>query len=490
MILHLLLAIIFCGCMVGPNYQRPPVSSPPSWRFEAKEAREIANAAWWEQFGDPVLNELIQVALRENKDVKIAAARVEEFTGLYGTTRAGLFPQVGAGASAGRSRMTERGPVPLPSSIQNPADSYQAFGNASWELDLWGKLRRATEAARADLLNTEEAGRAVILTLVTSVASAYVNLRDLDRQLEIAVQTAQSREDSYQLFQLRFRGGVISDLELNQIKSEYEQALSTIPLLEKIIAQQENALSVLLGRNPGAIPRGKKIEEFTLPAVPAGLPSELLANRPDIRQAEQALIAANARIGVARAQYFPTISLTGFFGYASTDLSNLFTGPASVWSFAAPMTAPIFTGGALRGRVQSAEAVQHQALLRYQQSIQTAFREVEDALIDQERSREQLAIQARRIESLRSYARIARLRFDNGYTIYIEVLDAERSLFTAELAQAQTMGALFQTLVSLYKSMGGGWVVEAERRTADSQRSSHAPTGLPETAGGEGKSKK
>ena len=466
-----LLTLICCGCMVGPNYQRPPVSSPHSWRFEERQAQEIANTAWWEQFGDPVLNDLIQIGLRENKDVKIAAARVEEFTGRYGIARAPLFPQVGASASAGKSRVTERTPTAFPSDGLNPAENYQVSVNVNWEIDLWGKLRRSTEAARADLLSTEEARRAVVLTLVTSLASAYVNLRDLDRQLEIAKGTAKSRADSYRLFQLRFQGGVISELELNQIKSEYEQALSTIPLLEKVIVQQENALSVLLGRNPGPIPRGKKIEELTLPAVPAALPSDLLNNRPDIRQAEQALIAANARIGVARAQYFPTISLTGLFGYASTDLSNLFAGPANMWNFAAPVTAPIFTGGVIRGQIKSAEAVQQQALWRYQQNIQVAFREVEDALIDQGRSREQLAIQSRQIESLRNYARLARLRFDNGYTSYLEVLDAERGLYTVELSQAQTMGILFQALVNLYKAMGGGWIVNADRMAGEETNS-------------------
>ena len=247
------------------------------------------------------------------------------------------------------------------------------------------------------------------------------------------------------------------------LKSDNQQALQTIPFIEKTIAQQENALSVLLGRNPGPIPRGKMIDGLVLPAVPAGLPSDLLASRPDIRQAEQELIAANARIGVARSQYFPTISLTALFGTASTDLTGLFSGPAKIWSFVAPLTAPIFTGGAIRGQVRSAEAVRQQSLLRYQRSIQAAFRDVEDALIDQKRTREQLEIQARQVESLRDYARFARLRFDNGYTSYIEVLDAERSLFGAELSHAQTKGALFQALVNLYKAMGGGWVVEADR---------------------------
>jgi multidrug efflux system outer membrane protein len=459
----LITAALF-GCAVGPNYKRPSVEIPPSWRFEEKEAREVANTAWWEQFEDRVLNELIQTALKENKDVKIAAARVEEFMGDYITTRAALFPQVGAGASASRSRITEKGTVPL-TGVENPADSYQVFLNASWEIDLWGKLRRATEAARADLLSKEEGRRVIILTLVTSVANAYVKLRDLDKQLEIAKRTAESREESYNLFKLELRIGVISETELYQAKSEYEQALVTIPLLEKTIAQQENALSVLLGRNPGPIPRGKTIDEFVLPAVPAGLPSDLLANRPDILQAEQVLIAANARIGVAKSLYFPSISLTGMFGSASMDLSNLFSGPAKVWSFAAPLTAPIFTGGAIRGQVRSAKAVQQQALLGYQQSIQTGFREVEDALVDQRKSREQLEVQAQRVESLRNYVSLARLRFDNGSQSYLEVLDAERSLFAAELAWAQTKGVLFQSLVNVYKAMGGGWVSVADHLT-------------------------
>ena len=458
------LFFILLGCTVGPNYRRPTVETPPSWRFEEKEARSAVNIAWWEQFGDPVLNGLIQDALRENKEVRIAAARVEEFMGRYGATRAALFPQLTAGASAGRSRVSDRTAAPT-TGMQNPADNYLAFLNANWEIDLWGKLRRATEAGRANVLATQEARRAVVLTLVASVANAYVNLRELETEVEIARRTMKSREESYRLFQLRFDGGVISEVELYQVKSEYEQALATVPLLEKLIAQQENALNVLLGRNPGPIPAGRAMNELLLPGVPVGLPSDLLANRPDIRRAEQDLIAANARIGVARAYYFPSISLTALFGYASTDLSNLFSGPARTWSWAAPLTAPIFTAGAIRGQVEAAEAVNREFLIQYEQSIQAAFREVEDALIDQRRSRERLEVQTRQVDTLRNYARMARLRFETGHTSYLEVLDAERSLFNAELAQAQTKGALFQALVNLYKAMGGGWVVDAEQKT-------------------------
>jgi multidrug efflux system outer membrane protein len=464
-ILYLVVVMLLAGCAIGPDYKRPEVSSPTEWRFGEKEAKDVANTAWWHQFNDPVLNELINIALKENKDVKIAAARVEQFIGRYGTTRAALFPQVGAGGVAGRSRATEMGPSPITSAVANPADNYQAFLNGSWEIDLWGKLRRSNEAARANLLATEEGRRAVIMTLVTSVSAAYVNLRDLDKQLQIAKQTTKSREDSYNLFSLRFKGGIISELELNQVKSEYEQALATIPQLEKAIAQQENAISVLLGRNPGAIPRGKTLDELTLPFVPEGLPSDLLERRPDIRLAEQNLIAANAQIGVARALYFPTISLTGLFGWSSKDLSELFTGPAKAWSYAGNITVPIFTAGAIAGQVKAAEAFREQALITYQQSIQAAFRDVDDSLVDQKRTREQLDALKRQVDSLREYARIARLRYENGYTSYIEVLDAERSLFNAELQYVQTQGVLFQALVNLYKAMGGGWVVEADMKT-------------------------
>lgn len=470
-----LLALTMVGCMVGPDYRRPAVETPQSWRFAGNEARNLVNTLWWEQFNDPVLSELIDIALRENKDLLIATARVEEFRGRYAVARAYLFPQIVAGASAGRSRRTEHGQVPLPATVTNPADIYNASFSASWEIDFWGKFRRASESARANLLSTEEGKRSVILSLVTSVAGAYVNLRDLDRQLEIAQRTAKTREESYKIFKLRFQGGLISELELSQVKSQFEQALATIPVIEKAIAQQEDALSVLLGRNPGPVRRGKTIDDLMLPAVPAGLPSDLLESRPDIRQAEQDLISANAQIGVARAQYFPSISLTGLFGWESTKLSNLFSGPANTWSWAVPIAQPIFTGGAIAGQVKTAEAFREESLFRYQKAIQNAFRDVEDALVDQKRTREQLNAQARQLEALRTYARTALLRYDNGYTSYIEVLDAEQSLFSAELNYVQTQGGLFQALINLYKAMGGGWVVAAEKMSSPADEGGGIP---------------
>jgi multidrug efflux system outer membrane protein len=475
-IVILLVLAAASGCMVGPNYKRPAVEAPQTWRFEDAEARGAANTAWWQQFNDPVLDELIRTALRENKDVKIAAARVQQFLGQYGTTRAAFFPQVGAAGSVGQQRASElSGPTPLEGTGVDPTYGVgELYLNASWEIDLWGKVRRGSEAAQANLLASEENRRAVLMTLVSTVANSYVNLRSLDKQLDISRQTAVSREKSYQIFKLRFEGGVASQLELTQMKSEYEEALARIPVYEKSVAQQENALSVLLGHNPGAIRRGKSIDELVFPAVPAGLPSDLLANRPDIRGAEQDLVAANANIGVAKSKYFPSISLTGFLGVASADLATLFTAPAQMWGFAAPVTVPIFTAGAISGQVKATEAYREQLLLRYQQSIQNAFREVDDALVDQKWSREQLAAQGRQVEALLEYARIARLRFDEGYTSYLEVVDAERSLFNAQLSSAQTQGAIFQSLVNIYKAMGGGWVVAAEEIAAEAPQAAAA----------------
>ena len=461
-VLSLLIFFALVSCAVGPNYRRLPVETPSGWRFEDAQALDVVNSPWWRQFGDPVLDSLIETALKENKDVRIAAARVEEFAGRYAYIRSGQFPQVGAAASYERTKETINQNPPWPSTAKNPSDTFQALLTASWEIDIWGKLRRATESARANLLSTEEGRRGVILTVVTAVAIAYTDLLDLDKQLDVAGRTVKSREDTLRLFKLRHQRGYVSNLELSQAESEYNSALATVPLLRKLIGQQENALSILLGRNPAPIPRGKPLDFLTLPAVPAGLPSQLLERRPDIRQAEQDLIAANAQIGVAKAQYFPTISLTGLFGVQSDDLSRLFTGPSRTWTYALPATAPIFTAGGIAGTVKAAEAVQKETLIRYEQVIQQAFREVEDGLIDQAETREQLRTQREQVKSLQNYARLATVRYNNGYTSYLEVLDSERSLFNAELAYAQTQATLFRALVDLYKSMGGGWVAQAE----------------------------
>ena len=485
--------LLMAGCAIGPDYRKPDVSSPPAWQVDTKQAQDTANTAWWEQFNDPALSDLIATALRQNYDLRIATARVEEYYGRYGATRADLFPQVGYGASAGRTQVSEKSVLAGTPGAGTPHNIYQAQFNASWEIDLWGKVRRATEASRADLMAAEDFRSGVILSLVTSVATAYVDLRSLDRQLEIARQTVKSREESVKLFEIRFKGGNISEMELSQVRSEYYVALAAIPDLEKRIRQQENLINLLLGRNPGPVRRGKAfekgeaVEAIALPAVPAGLPSDLLARRPDIRQAEQQLIAANARIGVAKAQYFPSISLTGLFGTASTDLGDLFTGPANAWNFAGALAGPIFTAGKIKGNVQAATAVQQQSLFFYEKAIQNAFREFEDALIDQDRTRVQLDAQAKQVEVLATYARLARLRYENGYTSYIEVLDAERSLFNSQLTYTQTQSALLRSLVNLYKASGGGWVVEADKQSRPVAMASQPTVTQPAASGGQKK---
>ncbi|MGJ7515027.1 efflux transporter outer membrane subunit [Pseudomonas baetica] len=464
--LPLLLCLGLVGCMVGPDYQPPQIDTPAAYRYADKEAKDLSNTLWWEQFQDPVLNELIHIALQENKDIKIAAARVEQFQGRYGETRSLLFPQVGLSTQAGRSRSPrDNGPVPLDSSVDPVFNNYQALLNVTWELDIWGRLRRLNESARADLLASEEGRRSVLLSLVSSVASSYVTLRDLDRELEIARTTAKVRGDSYEIFKLRYGAGTISEMELAQNQSEYERTLAAVAQFEPLVAQQENALAVLLGRNPGPIIRGRDLGELVLPTVPAGLPSDLLERRPDLRQAELNLISANALIGAAKAQYFPTISLTGVLGSVSNQLSDLFTGPAATWSYGVAGSMPIFTAGGIAGQVQQAEAFQQQTLLIYQQAIQSAFRDVEDALIASSKSRDQMLYQGRQVEALSTYARFARLRYDNGYTDYIEVLDAERSLFDAELNYTRTRALVFTSMINLYKATGGGWVSKADELT-------------------------
>ena len=450
------------GCTVGPDYVKPELDTPEDWRFRIEDATGTVNTQWWEQFNDPVLDALINEALVNNKDVRIAAARVEEFAARVDITRAGFYPQIGYDGSAGRNSTSLDAAAGLPAGTSRINDSYLAALNVGWELDVWGRIRRSTEAARAQLLAAEEGRRTVILTLVSAVASSYTNLLSLDRQLEIAIHTLETRGKSVELFETKFEGGVVSALEVAQIRSEYEQAAVRIPSLERQIALQENALSVLLGHNPGDIPRGKAIDELVLPKVPEGMPSELLARRPDIQRAEQDLIAANAQIGVARSQYFPTISLSGLFGYASTELSDLLQGSSEIWGIGADALGPIFTGGSISARVRATEAVQRQALVGYAQTVQTAFREVDDALISSVKFREELEAQGRRVSALQDYAHYAQVRYDEGQVSFIEVLDSERRLFDAELLHAQSKNDVYASLIGIYKAMGGGWIQEAE----------------------------
>lgn len=468
----LALAAVLAACAVGPDYQRPELQLPERYGYATAEGRDTVTPQWWSQFGDPVLDALIAEGLANNRDLRIAAARVDQFAGVLGSTRAQLFPQVGAELAGSRTRASERGATGFPPG--NPYNAVQADLFASWEIDLFGRLRRQTEAAQADLLASEEGRRSTVLSLVAAIANGYVNLRALDRQLEISRATLRSRTDALDLFTTRFKGGVISQVELEQARSEYATALGAVPEYERQVAQQENALSVLVGRNPGPIARGKTIDTLVAPAVPAGLPSEVLERRPDVRAAEQQLVAANARIGAAKALYFPSISLTGLYGGASTSLNGLFDSAGRVWNIGAAISGPIFTGGAIAGQVKSAEAVQQQALFGYQKAVQTAFQETEDALVGQVKLRERADAQGQQAQALRSYAQLSRSRYEGGYSSYLEVLDAERSLFNAELQYTQAQANVLAQLIGLYKALGGGWV-EAAVATADAASTAQKP---------------
>jgi multidrug efflux system outer membrane protein len=452
------------GCTLGPNYTRPTIETPATYRF-AKDVMPTSASvgtladvpAWWRSFGDTELDALVQEALVANHDLRIATARVDEFAALVAATRAQGLPQVGYGVSAGRQRLSSA-LTSLPPDVNPISESYSGLLSASWELDLWGRIRRENEAARANLFATEQARLGVALTLVSSVVSGYITLLDLDRQLEISQATLDGRKRNVEVFQLRLDGGAVSEFEMMQVTAEYETAAAAIPVLQQAIAQQENALSVLVGRNPGSIRRGKTLQSLIAPPVPAGLPSDLIARRPDILQAEQQLVAANALVGAARALYFPTLSLTGSGGTASSQLNDLFTGPAHTWSYTGQLLGPLFSGGAIDAANRQAKSRRDQALEAYQKTIQSAFRDVDDSLAAIQAKRTLIASLGRQVKALERAVELTRERYDNGYTDYLEVLDTERSLFSAELSLSSARGDGYRSLVDLYRALGGDWI--------------------------------
>ncbi len=452
------LAASFAGCTVGPDFVRPVTDAPTAWRIDYPKAAEVANTKWWQQFGDPVLDELVETALRENRDVRIAAARVDQFAGALVATRSQLYPQLGYGADAARARASRLGRPAIPEPADPYFTLYQATLGASWQLDLFGRVRRLTEAAQAQVYASEQAKRGVVLTLVTGVAASYIGLRALDRQLQIAQATANNFGATARLFDLRFKAGIVSKSEVMQISSQYQQALAAIPAFEQAIAAQENLISILLGRNPGPIARGNTIDQLLAPQIPADLPSALLQRRPDILQAEQNLVAANANVGATRALYYPSISITGALGTVSTAFASLLTGPATTWLIAGGLTGPIFTFGGIEGQVSSAEAANRQALLVYQQTVLGAFREANDALTGSQKTIELVAMQRLRVDALREFARLSKLKFDKGVAGYLEVLVAENELFAAEINSVNLQATRYNQLVNVYQAMGGGWV--------------------------------
>lgn len=452
------------GCVSDAAHVHQNLPVPREWRVASLERNGDADAPWWQQFDDAVLVQLVATALAENRDVRIAAARVEGVLGRFRTTRGAALPQLGITGSRARDRSSRTtGPQQLSPLVDPEFNQFQVQGTLSWEVDLFGRLRSATAAARYDLLASAYARRGVVLSLVSAVASQYVSLRNLDRQLEITRATLSAREEALRVFTARYQRGAISELEWNQSRAEFESVAAGIPALERAVAQQENALSVLLGRNPSNLPRGKPIGALRPPDVPAGLPSTLLTRRPDLLQAEAELAATQMRVTEARLAFFPDISITGAFGYASKALRGFFDRPSLAWSAASNLSAPLFRGGALQGQLLQAKAVREEAVLRYASAVQTAFRETEDALVAAVTLRQQLVFIAREIDALSRAATLARLRYDNGSTGYLDVLDAERNLFSARLNEAQIETDLLQSHIGLYRAMGGGWVIVADR---------------------------
>jgi multidrug efflux system outer membrane protein len=454
-----------CGCTVGPNYQRPKLATPGEFRAPAalppQQAASIADAKWFDIFKDQQLQALIRTALAQNYDLRDATARVEAARANLGITRSDQFPQFGASGGVELNRFSRDGATPIPPILL--ADQNRNFGEVSlnllsFEVDLWGKLRRATEAARANLLNAEENRKTVLTTLVSDVATAYLSMRELDYELEISNETLETRQESLNLVKSRQSGGVATRLDMRQAEQLVDTAAQTIPVLEQQIEQTENQIHLLLGEPPGKVPRGRILTEQNLPPdVPPGLTSTLLERRPDIRAAEQNLIAANADIGVAKAAYFPQLTLSGFLGGQSTQLTNLISGPTSAWSLVSQVAQPIFTAGRLKSNVRLTEAQREDALIQYEKTIQTAFMEVSNSLIAHQRTRESREKQEELVVALQDRTRLAYIRYRGGVDTQLDALDADRDLFSAELQLSQIRLGELLTVVQLYKALGGGW---------------------------------
>ncbi len=460
------LSFVLLSCTMGPDYERPKIDTGDRFRMTegAPDMPSLANLPWWELLRDEQLQQLIRIALAENKDLQRAVATVEEFQARALIAKSDYLPGLTA---SGNAPSFGRKTIFLFPGFANPFN-YYLQGTLSWELDIWGRIRRSNEAARADLLSKEENRRAVVLQLVSGVGEAYFNLLQFDTQLDIAKRTLQSWEESVRIAQARLKQGMTSRLDTDQFEAERANAAARAAELERQMVQAENQLSVLLGRRPQAIPRGKPLyEQLVPPAVPAGLPSGLLQRRPDLLQAEQQLVAATARIGMAKADRFPKISLTGLLGVASPQLSKLFTDPASYAVAGAGLAGPLLNGQVLGFQQEAAEAQAKQAVAQYEQTVLTAFREVDDALVAVRTARAQNEAQQAQVNALQSALRLAELRYKGGLANYLDVLVSRRNLFEAELAMTGSRRLHLVSVVQLYKALGGGWTPDMDRAKAD-----------------------
>jgi len=460
----ILITLFLTACAVGPAYHRPVVQIPDTFRgpepVAALEGDSLADLKWFEVFKDDRLQDLIRTALVQNYDLRTAVANVEAERAVLGVTQSNQYPNVVVGGDVRFTRLSRDGAFPLPATFvpsQNRNWGEAFLGLLSFEVDVWGRLRRATEAALANLLSAEENRKVVMTTLIADVAANYFTLRELDYELEISQRTLGTRRESLRLIQTRQGGGVATLLDLRQGEQLVYSASETIPALEQRIEQTENQITLLLARNPAGIVRGRGLTELELPDVPPGLPSSLLERRPDIRAAEENLIATNANIGVAKAAYFPQISLSGSIGGQSTQLASLFNGPHTAWSFVPQITQPVFTAGRIKSGVRLAQAQQQAALAQYEKAIETAFTEVSNALIARARLRESRIQQENLVTALGDRTRLAYVRYEGGVDTLLNALDADRDLFQAELTLSQIRLNELLSVVQLYKALGGGW---------------------------------
>ena len=445
--------LLLAACTLTPDYERPVLDVPQQYRQPAADGGSIANLDWWELFRDAQLKHLIEIALEENKDLGVALQRIYEARSRLTFTRADQFPFLDVFGSASRSDSSD---VLVPGS--SAGNHYTLAADLTFEVDLWGRLRRATEAARADLLATDAAYRNVTISLVANVAGTYFLLRDLDKRLAISEYTVQGRRDSLDIIQARFDKGTVPELDVNQAQIELAIAEAAVASFRRQIVQAENALRILLGLNPGPVPRGLALEQQELPEIlPPGLPAELLQRRPDLVAAEEQLRAETARIGVAEALRYPSINLFAGLGLESDDASDFTSSDAKTWSIGANLFAPIFNSGKLKAQAEGQRARTEQAMLNYEATLQTALREVEDALVAIQSYREEHAARTRQAVAARNAARLSRARYDGGVVDYLEVLDSERSLFSAELEQSVTLRQYLNAILELYKALGGGW---------------------------------
>lgn len=469
MIIALLLLIPFSflltGCFkVGPDYSPPPVDYHSSWRFDVKNARDVSNTEWWKQIGDPILNQLIEESIRSNLDIRTSVATVDQYMGRYGTSRANLLPQANMNfmyntlSSGGQDSNGQALPT-----TQSRSYTYLGAG-IQWQIDLWGQLRRGLESAEAELMMQASIRDSVILSIVSETAKQYIILRTNDKALEITKSIVNILNEEARIARAKLSVGYASEVELLQAESELDRRSALIPIYTKNIAQSEHALSLLLGRNPGPMPRGKTIEELVSPAVPSGMPSDLLRRRPDIIQAEQNLISANAKIGYNIGNYFPQINLMSNFGSAASSFPELLTPPANFISLGSMIMGPIISMGKNSGMVHSAEAATESALAAYYKAVKNAFKEFEDALVSSKMNESERDFQKSRAEAAKKYILLSKLQFDEGVTSYITVLDSFRQSFDADIEYLNSRQSTMLSYIDLYKAMGGGWIIPAQEK--------------------------